>query len=543
MGEDQRGSLDFLSGSGSISWLITSKSFKSKLKKAGSQSESSTIWILALFERWGNVDDHIKGFCENLLFIKDLNLRFKLTYFFLATMGDELIEPINELNKCSQLRQLEPRYKIIYTLGYLLLDFKEVDVQQKDNWSVLIRSANSTGKVLDYRSQEKLVSSLFQILMNDMMNPENKKIIIRDVILGSLGKDIASISKRSQEKKDKKKDKKKAKKNRRDPIEVVKFFNLRDAQDMTVDKPEQVKSFLKQVILFDMAMKLNLLDELSDLVGKVNKGDRVDGNALSDTVHPYFSEKFGFSQKELRIILPMLSNAWLVYGEGLLRLPDNSILLAEYRELLVAVASGSYKELRYSVDNDHNPHLQKVFLGTDQLAEKWQESLSCQKINRRRKEFSVVDTDDVGDLLLCGIGGSCQNYAGDPRFNRGLLAYMRDGKRRMIAIKDSNGCLVSRSLLQEPVYGDQRFIDELDAMCQSKAKELSLVLYRKIELPTEHKCIIHQGNSKFNYHDSGSKLVSGGDEVRDVEKVFNPCSFSAEVQGRQQQSNVGKRFR
>ena len=154
---------------------------------------------------------------------------------------------------------------------------------------------------------------------------------------------------------------------------------------------------------------------------------------------------------------------------------------------MIAVASGEseYKALRYSVGN--NPHLQVVFSpksGKSSLEKEWKESLPDEELTIGEKKWFVVDTDDVRDILFCGIGGSCLNHAGAPEVNKALLGYMRDGKRRMIAVKDAKGKINARCmlllvldkdnlpvLLQEPTYGSsQIFHDNLNASCERKAK-------------------------------------------------------------------------
>lgn len=62
----------------------------------------------------------------------------------------------------------------------------------------------------------------------------------------------------------------------------------------------------------------------------------------------------------------------------------------------------------------------------------------------------VVDTDNFEDLFLCGteVADSCQRIDGNPVFNRCLLAYILDGKNRLIAVKDKTGKIVARAILR-----------------------------------------------------------------------------------------------
>lgn len=64
--------------------------------------------------------------------------------------------------------------------------------------------------------------------------------------------------------------------------------------------------------------------------------------------------------------------------------------------------------------------------------------------------LTIEETDDFQDLFFSGteVLGSCQRIDGDPCFNKGLLAYVMDGKIRMIAIKNGRGKIVARFFLK-----------------------------------------------------------------------------------------------
>jgi hypothetical protein len=67
------------------------------------------------------------------------------------------------------------------------------------------------------------------------------------------------------------------------------------------------------------------------------------------------------------------------------------------------------------------------------------------------KPWSVVDTADPEDLLLCGteIMGSCQNiHTPNPGLNKCLMGYVLDGKYRMLAVKNSAGNIMARRMLR-----------------------------------------------------------------------------------------------
>ncbi|MBA3602328.1 MAG: hypothetical protein H0W50_01485 [Parachlamydiaceae bacterium] len=65
-------------------------------------------------------------------------------------------------------------------------------------------------------------------------------------------------------------------------------------------------------------------------------------------------------------------------------------------------------------------------------------------------KFTIEDTDHYMDLFLSGteVAGSCLRINGDPSFNKCLIAYVFDGKNRLLAVKDKDGKIIARSLLR-----------------------------------------------------------------------------------------------
>jgi hypothetical protein len=113
------------------------------------------------------------------------------------------------------------------------------------------------------------------------------------------------------------------------------------------------------------------------------------------------------------------------------------------------------------------------------------------------KSILIVDTDDWQDLFLSGteVLGSCQRIDGDPSYNVCLMAYVLDGKNRMLAIKDStNQKILARCILrllwdtknnrpalfQERIYPyscSQEYRDLLNTLAVTRAKDLGLELF------------------------------------------------------------------
>jgi hypothetical protein len=120
------------------------------------------------------------------------------------------------------------------------------------------------------------------------------------------------------------------------------------------------------------------------------------------------------------------------------------------------------------------------------------------KIDIPSKQWTIEDTDDPWDLLLCGteVAGSCQKIDGEVQHNIGLLGYLLDGKNRLIAIKDSTGKIIGRRLLRilwdanskkpvlmvELTYPDKlpsQYKETLDRFVKQRAKDLGLPLYEE----------------------------------------------------------------
>jgi len=66
------------------------------------------------------------------------------------------------------------------------------------------------------------------------------------------------------------------------------------------------------------------------------------------------------------------------------------------------------------------------------------------------KDWKIVDTDHYWSLFMAGtdVEGSCQNVSGTPSLNKCLIAYVVDGKDRLLAIVDDQGKTMARCILR-----------------------------------------------------------------------------------------------
>lgn len=143
------------------------------------------------------------------------------------------------------------------------------------------------------------------------------------------------------------------------------------------------------------------------------------------------------------------------------------------------------------------------------------------------KKVQVVDTDDWMDLFLCGteVQGSCQRVDGSANLNQCLLAYILDGKNRLIAVKDAqSGEIQARAILRllfcedkpvlflEEIYPavcPPAFQDKIMECAKQRADSLGLDLY----VAGEKSELVSLGSiAPFEYFDSAEEGVNPGDQ-------------------------------
>ncbi len=171
-------------------------------------------------------------------------------------------------------------------------------------------------------------------------------------------------------------------------------------------------------------------------------------------------------------------------------------------------------------------------------------------------DWIVVDTDDPCDLLLCGteVYGSCQRVDAEAKYNICLLAYLLDGKNRLIAVKNKEGEIIARCILrllltketkqpvlfQERLYVNNNNQDAqalVEAMCKRRAKALKLPLvkagpkpipgFEVKEDPSEptfgESVVSLGGRSAYEYVDAlGSEHRSNQFEITGCRVIYSP---------------------
>ena len=150
---------------------------------------------------------------------------------------------------------------------------------------------------------------------------------------------------------------------------------------------------------------------------------------------------------------------------------------------------------------------------------------SLTKHKESTEEYTLVNTDRFDLMLLSGtqVQGSCQRIDGSPSLNKCLLAYLVDGKNRLIAIKDKKGNIVARSifrllwdktkdrpaLMQERIYSnvlDSSMTDALDKFAVDQAKSLGVSLYKANETGSA-QLESYGGPAPWEYVDSAEGVM------------------------------------
>ena len=154
--------------------------------------------------------------------------------------------------------------------------------------------------------------------------------------------------------------------------------------------------------------------------------------------------------------------------------------------------------------------------------------------------YTMVNTDKFDLMLLCGtqVQGSCQRIDGDPDLNKCLLAYLMDGKHRLLAIKDRDGKIVARSifrllwdaqqkrpsLMLEPVYSnvpDDSLTKALGAFAKDQAKRLGLDCYVPWGQGDAQLESFGSGEAPWEYVDSAKGVKPDGIYTITNAAIFN----------------------
>lgn len=164
------------------------------------------------------------------------------------------------------------------------------------------------------------------------------------------------------------------------------------------------------------------------------------------------------------------------------------------------------------------------------------ETISAQKTPQTK--WIVQDSDEWEDMLLMGteVNNSCQKITGEPEFNKCLLAYIHDGKNRLVVVKDASKKIIARAVLrllwdknlQQPVVFLERLYTSINSsilkslvceLAQYKAKQLGMPLvaitqeYSDVKIQTPYPGILDslEGPTPFEYVDALGGIKNNGE--------------------------------
>ena len=255
--------------------------------------------------------------------------------------------------------------------------------------------------------------------------------------------------------------------------------NLRNALSGLDDIEKQGKVLKMLGALVKAGHLLEDLPGIKESLSGIEKLDKSDPELLKKV--QLYLDRFKKAAEACRLKLTSYDeeHQLLVLQKDLIDLYENETASLSDRLNILNKVQGKLEHSREEFLNDVNGII---------------EALKKQKKSLDR--YTITNTDRFDLMLLCGtqVQGSCQRIDGDPNLNKCLLAYLMDGKNRLIAIKDKEGNIVARSILrllwdkqnecpalmQERVYSnvlDASLKEALNKFALAQADRLGVAFY------------------------------------------------------------------
>jgi len=343
-------------------------------------------------------------------------------------------------------------------------------------------------------------------------------------------------------------------------------------------KEDCLKDLLKDFSMLQAAVNIGLESRLKTIVEVQEITQIVKEKLLEITGGIKFPKGVSFSGRYQETFgNPRVEQAIYTYLSKV-RNSCNKRLNASLGQFLSSVLIGDFPAIRYRTDTkkEGKSHMGTVFekMGkknasrwmargkpmnfTESLLKKERGSLKKDEEISQYKGWRVVNSDRFDDLLLCGteVDDSCMSVNKSLVFNKCLLAYIMDGKNRVIVIKDNNGKIVARRILrilwddknkrpvlyQEKTYkrnSSEEVVKDmeevLDNMCLKVSKDLALTLVRSKTIggkqpPLDTPLISLPGPAVFEYFDAGdAQVVEGMHTVlpKTAEIIYSPTQVAA----------------
>jgi len=199
-------------------------------------------------------------------------------------------------------------------------------------------------------------------------------------------------------------------------------------------------------------------------------------------------------------------------------------------DTFLQAASGgqeAFKMMRYAETS--SIHISTIAKNNERLWEQWKHLSRATLLESQGKGVLLEVSDQWEDLLSCGtdVEGSCQRVDGEPELTKCLLAYVIDGKNRLLCVKDNEGKIVGRSILRillkkdrtpalflESYYGDKEYENKIETLALEVAEELGVELYQAPEeraSPVYLQKLISLGsNAPYEYSDTAGNIFVAG---------------------------------
>jgi len=156
---------------------------------------------------------------------------------------------------------------------------------------------------------------------------------------------------------------------------------------------------------------------------------------------------FDFLKYDKEVIQENLENDKLKNMQKKCTILMDKSLSAENQKKLLKEIDSDLKEINKPEFEQFKTDIKDLFSGL----------IKREEVKKSYSGYSIVDTDDYQDLFLSGteVEGSCQNVDGTASLNKCLIAYVFDGKNRLLAVKDKDGKIIARQIFRILLNGKE----------------------------------------------------------------------------------------
>lgn len=416
------------------------------LKTNALWAASTTLCLSPIKSEDAQVVENIKDILENLINLRDLNLRYVFSDLLIKLQANQQLEQViktyqdikKEVNFSSPLDTVNQAYTLLIFVLAIVGAQEEQDIKAFISIAKRLSQlkSNRTHALKNASKVKTLLRTLTIVSTNTRLFPEEKKQLL-DKIIPLDTRDANLVSGMCSN--------------------VITLINL--------GKEEVVKELIHS----------NQFESDLDDAHKKSRFEVVPSNIhVSSNDLDCFLKTF----RDSDLFLSYFYNLKKIVKEDL----KGELIQQSINNFWVQILKNNYPKYRY----EGSEHLKLIFEKRNDLKKKWTEELRVpleklqnneeqiqlvknqslveqstdkKEKNQQAKDQSliVVNTDNLDDLLVCGteIQGSCLNIRGDSRNLKSLFNYIDDGKIRLIAVKEAakdnnkdDGTIKGRALIR-----------------------------------------------------------------------------------------------